>query len=205
MKLSAPAAQFASLYDGTPKIIVVGAVTGLEAGTVPLRLLRLVRHDGGYLLLSGDTEPEEGEALRALAIPPAAVRALWSGDEAARRDAERLLGWWEEAGGPDSAPPQMAGDASTLLRGLLAQAFGEIDGLHRRNAGLQQTLSTLREEWGRSARLPPEAVELLDALRLSPPRLVFALPGPASFTHIRPHETGPDSVSRLLLGKNKVY
>ncbi|MGY0788953.1 DUF6212 domain-containing protein [Azospirillum argentinense] len=178
MKLSAPAAQFASLYDGTPKIIVVGAVTGLEAGTVPLRLLRLVRHDGGYLLLSGDTEPEEGEALRALAIPPAAVRALWSGDEAARRDAERLLGWWEEAGGPDSAPPQMAGDASTLLRGLLAQAFGEIDGLHRRNAGLQQTLSTLREEWGRSARLPPEAVELLDALRLSPPRLVFASPRP---------------------------
>ncbi|QCN98657.1 hypothetical protein D3093_25935 (plasmid) [Azospirillum argentinense] len=178
MKLSAPAAQFASLYDGTPKIIVVGAVTGLEAGTLPLRLLRLVRHDGGYLLLSGDTEPEEGEALRALAIPPAAVRALWSGDEAARRDAERLLGWWEEAGGPDSAPPQMTGDASTLLRGLLAQAFGEIDDLHRRNAGLQETLSTLREEWGRSARLPPEAVELLDALRLSPPRLVFASPRP---------------------------
>lgn len=180
MKLSAPAAQFASLYDGTPKIIVVGAVTGLEAGALPLplRLLRLVRHDGGYLLLSGDTEPEEGEALRALAIPPAAVRALWSGDEAARRDAERLLGWWEEAGGPDSTPPQMTGDASTLLRGLLAQAFGEIDGLHRRNAGLQQTLSTLREEWGRSARLLPEAVELLDALRLSPPRLVFASPRP---------------------------
>lgn len=176
MKLSAPAAQFAALYDGTPKIIAVG--TGLEAGTVPLRLLRLVRHDGGYLLLSGDTEPEEGEALRALAIPPAAVRALWSGDEAARRDAERLLGWWEEAGGPDSAPPQMTGDVSALLRGLLGQAFGEIDGLHRRNAGLQQTLSTLREEWGRSTRLPPEAVELLDALRLSPPRLVFATPRP---------------------------
>ncbi|UKJ76935.1 DUF6212 domain-containing protein [Azospirillum brasilense] len=178
MKLSAPAAQFASLYDGTPKIIAVGMGTSLEAGTVPFRLLRLVRHDGGYLLLSGGIEPEEGEALRALAIPPAAVRALWSGDEAAGRDTERLLGWWEEVGGPDSVPPQMTGDGSTLLHGLLAQAFGEIDGLHRRNAGLQQTLSTLREEWGRSARLPPEAVELLDALRLSPPRLIFASPRP---------------------------
>lgn len=178
MKLSTPAAQFASLYDGAPKIIAVGACAGLDAGAVPLRLLRLVRHDGGYLLLSGDSGPEGGDALRALAIPPAAVRALWSCDEAARQDAERLLGWWEEAGGSDEAPPQVTGDASTLLHGLLAQALGEIDGLHRRNAGLQQTLSTLREEWGRSARLPPEAVELLDALRLSPLRLVFATPRP---------------------------
>ncbi|WP_353860865.1 DUF6212 domain-containing protein [Azospirillum formosense] len=178
MKLSTPAAQFASLYDGTPKLIMVGADASQDPGAIPLRILRLVRHDGGYLLLSGDTGAAEGEALRSLAIPPAAVRMLWSCDEAARRDAERLLGWWQEAGGPDSAPPQVTGDASSLLHGLLAQAFGEIDGLHRRNAGLQRTLSTLREEWGRSARLPPEAVELLDALRLSPPRLVFATPRP---------------------------
>ncbi|OYD81523.1 DUF6212 domain-containing protein [Azospirillum brasilense] len=178
MKLSTPAAQFASLYDGTPKLIAVGACAGLEPSAVPLRLLRLVRHDGGYLLLSGDAGAAEGEALRTLAVPPAAVRVLWSCDEAAGRDAERLLGWWEEAGGPDSAPPQVTGDASTLLHGLLAQAVAEVDALHRRNAGLQRTLSTLREEWGRSARLPPEAVELLDALRLSPPRLVFATSRP---------------------------
>ncbi|NUB27049.1 DUF6212 domain-containing protein [Azospirillum brasilense] len=178
MKLSAPAAQFASLYDGTPKLIAVGACAGLEAGAMPLRLLRLVRHDGGYLLLSEGAGAAEGEALRPLAIPPAAVQALWSCDEAARRDAERLLDWWEEAGGQGSAPPQATGDASTVLHGLLTQALAEIDGLHRRNAGLQRTLSTLREEWGRSVRLPPEAVELLDALRLSPPRLVFATPRP---------------------------
>ncbi|CAO3380756.1 DUF6212 domain-containing protein [Azospirillum argentinense] len=176
MKLSTPAAQFAHLYDGTPTLIAVGS--GRELEGVPLRVLRLVRHDGGHLLLSGDAGPEGAAAVRALAIPPSAVRAVWCGDEAARRDAERLLGWWEEVGGPDSAPPLVMGDAPALLRGLLVQAFGEIDGLHRRNAGLQRTLSTLREEWGRSARLPPEAVELLDALRLSPPRLVFATPRP---------------------------
>ncbi|KAA0679954.1 DUF6212 domain-containing protein [Roseomonas genomospecies 6] len=179
MKLSTPAALFASLYDGTPKIIAAGASAGLEPDAVPFRLLRLVRHDGGYLLLPEGVAWDGEGALRTLAIPPAAVRVLWSCDEAARRDAERLLGWWEETGGPDSAPPQVTGDAAALLRGLLTQAFREIDGLHRRNAGLQHSLSALREEWGRSARLPPEAVELLDALRLSPPRLVFATPRPA--------------------------
>ncbi|MDQ2103163.1 hypothetical protein QSG27_10710, partial [Azospirillum sp. C340-1] len=97
MKLSTPAALFATLYDGAPKIVAAGACTGLEPDALPLRLLRLVRHDGGYLLLPGDAGPEGEGTLRTLAIPPAAVRCLWSCDEAARHDAERLLGWWKEA------------------------------------------------------------------------------------------------------------
>lgn len=185
MKLTAPASLFASLYDGNPKVIVVrrSPVLPEEAddGSLPLRTLHLVRHDGGYLLASSEEPQDEAvEPPRTLAIPPATVWCVWSRDEAARADAERLLAWWAETGGPGSAPLHVSGSPAEVRSGLLERAFTEIRGLHRRNHDLQRNLSTLREEWGVGSRLPPEAVELLDNLRLSPPRLLFATPRPVA-------------------------
>ncbi|MCW2238475.1 DUF6212 domain-containing protein [Azospirillum canadense] len=191
MKLSAPASLFASLYDGTPKVIVLHrpAVPAGEGpnpdgvgGVLPLRTLHLVRHDGAYLLAAPGAGEGAGEAepLRTLAIPPATVWCLWSRDEAAKADAERLLAWWEEAGGPGSAPFHVTGGPAEVQGALLERAFDAIRSLHRRNHDLQRNLSTLREEWGVGSRLPPETTELLDNLRLSPPRLLFATPRPVA-------------------------
>lgn len=224
MKLSAPATVFASLYDGTPKIIVVSrlalaagkpdpaeaasmetAPAEADGADLPLRTLHLVRHDGGYLLTPADWTPSEPpEPLRTLAIPPATVWNVWSRDEAARPDAERLLAWWSETGGPGSEPVLVTATPAEVQCGLLARAFAEIRGLHRRNHDLQRNLSTLREEWGIGTRLPPEAVELLDNLRLTPPRLAFATPRPVAampvaLRHGRSNGAAGEVVQRLPL------
>ncbi|WP_448207768.1 DUF6212 domain-containing protein [Azospirillum sp. sgz302134] len=205
MKISAPATLFASLYDGTPKVIAVrrspGPVKPAE-GELSLRTLHLVRHDGGYRLAPEGWEPGEpqGEILRTLAIPPATVRCLWACDEAAKPDVDRLLVWWGETGGPGSEPPVLTGTVVELQGKLLGRAYADIDALHRRNHDLQRTLSTLREEWGVGTRLPPEAVELLDNLRLSPPRLLFATPRPAGALPVPLNGAdAPEIVQRLPL------
>lgn len=180
MKLSAPATLFASLYDGNPKVIAVRRLEEADTGSLPLHTLCLIRHDGGYLLCPPDLDViDESVPLRPLAVPPANVWCLWARDEAAKADAERMLEWWTEAGGAGSEPVLRMGSTVEIQRALLGWALNEIGGLHRRNQDLQRNLSTLREEWGQGTRLPPEAVELLDNLRLSPPRLVFATPRPA--------------------------
>lgn len=211
MKLSAPAPLFASLYDGTPKVIVlrrsaVAPEGGPENDALPLRTLRLIRHDGGYLLADADGEGtvEAAGPLRTLSVPPATVWCLWSRDEASKADAQRLLAWWEEAGGPGSAPPHVSGCPAAAQRVLLERALGDIRGLHRRNHDLQRNLSALREEWGVGTRLPPEATELLDNLRLSLPRLLFATPRPVAampvpLRHGRGGGAAPEIVQRLPL------
>ncbi len=203
MKLSAPATLFASLYDGDPKVIVVRRTEDADTGVLPMRTLCLMRHDGGYLLCPPEFDvADETVPLRPLAVPPANVWCLWARGEAVKGDAERLLAWWREAGGAGSEPALRTGSAMDIQRALLGQALDEIGGLHRRNQDLQRNLSTLREEWGQAARLPPEAVELLDNLRLSPPRLVFATPKPAGgmpvpLRHGRTTTTAHEIVQRV--------
>jgi hypothetical protein len=113
--------------------------------------------------------------LRRLSVPPTNVWCVWCGeDEAARSAADLLIAWWHETGGIKGAPDLWMGPRSGLERRLLNRALCELDEAHRRNEALQRSVSALRDEWASAARTPPEITELIENLRLSPPRMVFA-------------------------------
>jgi hypothetical protein len=176
--IHAPATSFPRLYDGSIKIVLIGPPVSQPlgaAGRLPLRMLRAARDtgNGALCLMEEAARLVPDGAFHRLQVPPANVWFVWAGDDAALEHAEALLDWWREAGGAGGVPALWTAPAAELERRLLERALGEVADLHRRNQELQRNLSALREEWAHATRIPPEVTELLDNLRLSPPRMLF--------------------------------
>jgi len=170
---------FPTLYDGAPKVILVGHAFAQWFGSTryppPVRVLRATLTDGAERL-----RLEEPVALCGLgpfcrlSVPPTNVWCVCRGDDApSSRATDLLLAWWNEVVGA-SAAPHVWTDSLGLERHLLTRALGELDEAHQRNEALQRTLSTFRDEWTSAARVSPEIIELIENLRLSPPRMIFS-------------------------------
>lgn len=177
--VEAPQSLFATLYDGAAKAIVIGQAFPGEIGPpkrLPVRFLHaLLSETGDVLRLEEPGGRHSWDLFRTLVVPPANVWCLVRGEDAAAvRAADRLIAWWHEVGGVQSAPNICSNLSHGLERCLLDRALTELSEMQSRNVALQRNLSALRDEWASAARIPPEITELLENLRLSLPRLLFA-------------------------------
>ncbi len=177
--VEAPQSLFATLYDGAAKAIVIGQAFPGEIGPpkrLPVRFLHaLLSETGDVLRLEEPGGRHSWDLLRTLLVPPANVWCLVRGEDAAAvRAADRLIAWWHEVGGVQRAPNICSNLSHGLERCLLDRALTELSETQSRNVALQRNLSALRDEWASAARIPPEITELLENLRLSLPRLLFA-------------------------------
>ncbi len=178
ISVQAPASLFPVLYDGLPKAVLIGpsAIRWVErAASAPVRMLCATWSEGGNLIQLGEPGACGGPGpSRPLSVPPANAWCVCTGgDDAALREARRLIGWWAESAGANCAPELWSDPPAAIEARLLDRALAELGGLQRRNEALQRSLSALREEWASAARIPPEMVELLENLRVSSPRLIF--------------------------------
>lgn len=184
-----PELLFPTLYDGTPKGIVTGrALAGGFGSTerLPVRILRASLTEASNLLrLEEPAASGNRGSPRRLLVPPANVWCIFRADEdAAGRVAELLIAWWHEVGGVTGAPDVWTEPLPWVERPLLDRALTELAEARRRNEALQRSISALREEWSCASRVPPEITELLENLRLSPPRMVFASGTPEAETAV---------------------
>jgi hypothetical protein len=194
--VEAPEVLFPTLYDGAPKAIVIGRAFANGFGSIerlPIRILRASLSEPGNLMrLEEPAALGSGGSACRLFVPPANVWGVFHGDdEGAARAAQLLIAWWHEVGGIGGAPEMRTELPSGIERRLLDRALTELFALRRRNAALQRSLSELREEWSSAARIPPEISELLENLRLSPPRMVFASGTPEGDTAVPLTEPQP--------------
>lgn len=187
-------AIFTALYGATPKAMAFAPQPG---ATVPephdgrLRWLAVQpAPDGTAVVHDPSDPPSDRTGTLPLEIPPANVWALWlpAPDETGMVDA--LLAWWARAGGEASLPAVIRGDRAALDRALLDAALARAEGLEHDNALLHRDLATLRQSLEEEVRIPPEVEELIDNLRLSPPRLIAKSPPPESDIAV-PHADGP--------------
>jgi hypothetical protein len=188
---------FPTLYDGAPKAILVGRpfVPWLvSAGPFPVRMFcGIFSKSSNVLQLEEPAASGSPGPLRCLSVPPANVWCVCTGgDDMAVRAAELLIAWWLEVGGITGAPGLWSDPPAVVERRLLDRALAEVAELHRRNEALQRSLSALRDQWASAARIPPEITELLENLRLSPPRMVF---GRAAFEGDTPVPLAPGGES----------
>ena len=177
--VEAPQSLFPTLYDGSAKTIVIGQAFAGQFSPperLPVTVLHaLFSETGNVLRLEEPTGGHNCGSPRRLLVPPANVWCLVRGeDDAAVRAADRLIAWWHEVGGVKGAPDVCSNLSPELERCLLERALSELAETQSRNVALQRSLSALRDEWASTARIPPEINEVLENLRLSPPRLVFA-------------------------------
>ena len=177
--VQAPESLFPSLYSGAAKAVFIGQTFARWFGSarrLPLRMLRATLGEEQNLLLVEEPEARGDRGpLRRVSVPPTNVWCVCTDDdEAATRTAELLMTWWRETSEIGAAPALWTDTPLALEQRLLARALAEIGELHRRNAALQRSLSALRDEWASVARVPPEIIELLENLRLSQPRMLFA-------------------------------
>lgn len=169
---------FPSLYDGAPKAVLVGHSFAHWFGATrcppPVRVLRATLTEGANRLRLEEPATSGGFGpLCRVSVPPANVWCVCRGDDdPSIRAADLLIAWWNEAGG-ESAAPDLWTDHLGLDRRLLTRALVELNKAHQRNEALQRSVSTLRDEWACNTRIPPEIIELIENLRLSPPRMIF--------------------------------
>src|SRR5262249_3547623 len=127
-------------------------------------------------------------------VPPTNVWCVCADDEEeAAGAAELLMAWWRDAGGTGALPALWTDTPAALERRLLDRALAEIGELQQRNVALQRSLSALRDQWASAARIPPEIVELLENLRLSQRRMLFASSAFEGETRVPTTELGPRS------------
>src|SRR5215472_10767347 len=179
ISVQAPKSLFSTLYSGAAKAVLIGQTVARRLGSarrLPVHILRVTPGEEQNMFLVEESEaPADRASLQCVRVPPANVWCLCTvGDEAAAGAAELLMAWWREAGGSGAVPALWTDMPVALERRLLDRALAEIGELHRRNVVLQRSLSALRDEWASVARVPPEITELLENLRLFPPRMVFA-------------------------------
>jgi hypothetical protein len=167
-------ALLANLYDGQPKVIHLtptrGEACSHHQALNGFRVLVAVPSAEQEWVWLGN--PSEGEDF--LKVPPATVWAIWAPDPGLSAIAHHLLGWWRSVGGENSVPALCLGDAADLMRLLLDLTVIEVASFSHRNTNLQRSLSALRDEFSRTARIPSEVMELIENLRLAPQRLIFA-------------------------------
>lgn len=166
-----------SLYDGSPKILVVHSSTR-SGDLVPpagaMRWLFAATTDGSeFILTTGEGNANRGEQ-RMIELPPGNVWAVWTFDAIPLTG---LSDWWSRAAGAGDEPAFVTGDATALSAALIERSLAEVGRLTRANQLLIEDLAALRESWAHDVRLPPELEELLANLRAAPPRLVFETPG----------------------------
>jgi hypothetical protein len=139
-----------------------------------VRVLRATLTEGANRLRLEEPATSGGFGpLCRVSVPPANVWCVCRGDDnPSSRAADLLIAWWNEAGGA-SAAPDLWTDPLGLERRLLTRALVELNKAHQRNEALQRSVSTLRDEWACNTRIPPEITELIENLRLSPPRMIF--------------------------------
>ena len=194
--VQAPRSLFPTLYSGAAKAVSIGQSFARWLGSarrLPLRILCATLDDErNALLVEEPGAPVDRGSLRRVSVPPTNVWCVCTDDnEVATGAAEMLMAWWREAGGTSALPALWTGTAVALERRLLDRALAEIGELHQRNVALQRSLSALRDEWASVARIPPEIIELLENLRLSQPRVVFASSGFEGETVVPIAEQGP--------------
>jgi hypothetical protein len=189
LTVEAPGLLFPSLYDGAPKVIVIGCAMACgiaQSERLPVRVLRAILNDAGNLLRF--EEPAAalgGGAPHRLLVPPTNVWCVFRGDDVvATGTAELLIAWWREAGEIRGVPEVWTEPPPGFERRLLDRALTELAAAYRRNEALQRSISALRDEWSCAARIPPEIAELLENLRVSPPRMVFASGTPEGVTDL---------------------
>jgi hypothetical protein len=155
LTVEVPGLLFPSLYDGAPKAIVIGCA--MACGIAPSERL-----------------------------PVRVLRAILNdaGNLLRFRTAELLIAWWREAGEIRGVPEVLTEPPPRFERRLLDRALTELAVAYRRNEALQRSISALRDEWSYAARIPPEITELLENLRVSPPRMVFASSTPEGETDL---------------------
>jgi hypothetical protein len=197
LTVEVPGLLFPSLYDGTPKAIVIGCAMACgiaPSERLPVRVLRAILNDAGDLLrFEEPAAPGCGGAPLRLLVPPTNVWCVFRGDDdVANRTAELLIAWWREAGEIRGVPEVLTEPPSRFERRLLDRALIELAAAYRRNEALQRSISALRDEWSYAARIPPEITELLENLRVSPPRMVFASSTPEGETDL-PFAAQPQS------------
>ena len=191
MNIQVPTPLLTRLYDGAPKAVVISSEQRFRAllPRLPVRLL-LAAADGTSqsVRLLGEMAPAAD--WQAITVPPS-VWCIWVLDDPAGdavEEGNRLLGrtlqdWWRKHGGDDVVPDLRTGSVAEFERYLLSHAIGEMTGLQRRMRDLLGSVSALRDELAHGTRIPPEITELLENLRLSPPRMIFAnSPGKAGVT-----------------------
>jgi len=139
-----------------------------------VRVLRATLTEGANRLRLEEPATSGGFGpLCRVSVPPANVWCVCrDDDDPSSRAADLLIAWWNEAGGA-SAAPDLWTDPLGLERHLLTRALVELNKAHQRNEALQRSVSTLRDEWACNTRIPPEITELIENLRLSPPRMIF--------------------------------
>jgi len=177
--VEASEAVLRTLYDGSPKAIPVGHAFAQRFGSTrsppPVRVLRATLTEGADRLRLEEPAAVCGLGpFRRLSVPPANVWCVCRADDAlSSRATDQLLAWWNEVVGA-SAAPEVSTNPLGFERHLLTRALVELDKAYRRNEALQRTLSTLRDEWTSAVRIPPEVIELIENLRLSPSRMIFS-------------------------------
>src|SRR3954454_14087125 len=182
MNIQVPTPLLTRLYDGVPKAVVIGGEQQFRnlLPRLPVRLLLAAAdRTSQSVRLLGEMAPVAD--WQAITVPPS-VWCIWVLDDPAGdavEEGNRLLGrtlqdWWCKHGGDDVVPDLRTGSVAAFERDLLNHAVGEMTGLQRRNRDLLGSVSALRDELAHGTRIPPEITELLENLRLSPPRMIFA-------------------------------
>ena len=191
MSIQVPTPLLTRLYDGAPTVVVISSEQRFRAllPGLPVQLLLAAADGTGQSVrLLGEMAPAAD--WQAITVPPS-VWCIWVLDDsagAAMEEGNSLLGrtlqdWWRKHGGDDVVPDLRTGSVAEFERYLLSHAVGEMTGLQRRMRDLLGSVSALRDELAHGTRIPPEITELLENLRLSPPRMIFAnSPGKAGVT-----------------------
>jgi hypothetical protein len=197
MNIQVPTSLLTRLYDGAPTAVVISSEQRFRAllPGLPVRLL-LAAADGTSQSVRLLEEMAPAADWQAITVPPS-VWCIWVLDDSAgnaegnHQLRRTLQDWWRKHGGDDAVPDLRTGSAAEFGRHLLSHAVGEMTGLQRRNRDLLGSVSALRDELAHGTRIPPEITELLENLRLSPPRMIFAnSPGKAGVTVPRLPENG---------------
>jgi hypothetical protein len=182
MNIQVPTLLLTRLYDGAPKAVVISSEQQFRnlLPCLPIQLL-LAAADGTsqFVRLLGEMAPAAD--WQAITVPPS-VWCIWVLDDSAgdaMEEGNRLLGrtlqdWWQQHGGDDGVPDLRTGSVAEFERYLLTHAVGEMARLQRRNRDLLGSVSALRDDLAHGTRIPPEITELLENLRLSTPRMIFA-------------------------------
>ncbi|MGO4573360.1 DUF6212 domain-containing protein [Microvirga sp. 2TAF3] len=181
MTIYADRACFASLYDATPKLLLVGS-PGSAISTESNDGFRWVAAhrdcEGRIVLASASRQLVSMSELLPLQVPPANVWAVWVPAVDDLDVVESLMRWWAAEGGEATLPVLVHGDRATLDRVLLARSLDEGNRLARANQRLLCDIAALRESFENHVRIPHEIEELLENLRLAPLRHVFTSPPP---------------------------
>lgn len=167
-----------SLYDGTPKILVVKSRLANLPAFIPsthhMTWLVAETADGKSFNLADNRATSSQLEQSEIELPPANVWVVWSRESDV--PLTNLADWWLRSAGADTIPAFVHGDAAALNAALVERSLVETDRLTKANQLLIEDLAALRESWAHHVRLPPELEELLTNLRVAPAHLVFETP-----------------------------